>query len=339
MAEVSRSACGGARAPLLQWRSTILAVSLFTAISAVTFAANAAAAQRQTAERTAPTSQVRVRAAKILRAATSAIGHEMKVGEVDAAQTDALVLHPPSAFERWRQTVESQRHTSSLTSAYRSARKLFRDHHTRVPLAVAHWYKTAQTALGDVRDWQLAEVGYLVAKQYGDTRSERATVTFDFNAYRSALASAYADIDVLLGRRPPARKSSIPTTATLPLARKVLLWWEDVKTDFGPVQLAFTILRTAAQKTTVTQMGTACTSLIFDVQRLQGDPPVPTEATNVLWQAALSDYAAGAALCKAGAFARTANELASASTDFTHGTIELAQAGPRIKNLTGGLGP
>lgn len=126
---------------------------------------------------------------------------------------------------------------------------------------------------------------------------------------------------------------TVPHTTTLPLRRRVVPWWEnEPKTQCARLLHLVTVIKTYAKRTTVTGVETACTSLLKDVQQLQRDSPLPTPATNVLWQASLSHYRSGAALCKSGAFT-------AALADFSPGTAQLGQAYKRIHTLTYSLGP
>ncbi len=140
---------------------------------------------------------------------------------------------------------------------------------------------------------------------------------------------------------PATATTAAPTTTTSPpkpaptqsVTSKVAAWWTLVKPDFQAVTDAFSTLQSSAG--TLPRIGQACSHLTTAVDALETDPPAPVTAVNTPYQSALTDWAKGGEECSLGIDQDDMTLIDQATTDFTTGNSEIAQATGEIKALGG----
>ena len=130
------------------------------------------------------------KAASILAAATNRTEQQMTTGQTDAAQSNPL--SSGSAFEKWRPSVQKD-NDSNTTNAYNQAVAVYTSAKQPVPSELASWKKDNFAAYADIGVWQLAEVTNLISP----SASDQSVTTSDYNAYKSDIAKAVADIKKL----------------------------------------------------------------------------------------------------------------------------------------------
>lgn len=130
------------------------------------------------------------KAASILAAATNRTEQQMTTGQTDAAQSNPL--NSGSAFEKWRPSVQKD-NDSNTTNSYNQAVAVYTSAKEPVPSELARWEKDNFAAYADIGVWQLAEVTNLISP----SASDQSVTTSDYNAYKSDIAKAVADIKQL----------------------------------------------------------------------------------------------------------------------------------------------